>query len=309
VSHLYRRKALYYWRRRLPLPLRSWFHKRHLFMRIADPTFARRLVVLLDAKLEEIVTAFEQSAMHLTPPQVDGLLRDVVTAHLNKLERLSAAAKSFPEFDPTQAERDDRRAAWSYRLLHAQGPSAVVRPSDEEHMSADGMTATDIAAVQDHLAMLRINNLVPTRHGILQKLLDANGAPANAMNLATAQDVYFRGMWMALAQSERRYGGKIVEADDFMEQVFRDRLRPAPSLLDDDHLVQSRPTVAAVPDPPGITCGRHLRRACVSMPMRNATGYRTQAQIRNRNRAPFSPIVCKSTLLRSKCCRLYGPST
>jgi hypothetical protein len=67
-------------------------------------------VVLLDARLEEIVTAFEQSTMHLTPPQVDGLLRDVVTTHLSKLERLSAAAKSCPEFDPAQAKRDDRRA-------------------------------------------------------------------------------------------------------------------------------------------------------------------------------------------------------
>jgi integrase len=250
LAHLYRRKALYYWRRRLPLSLRSWFHKSHLFLslRTADPTFARRLVVLLDAKLEEIVTAFEQSAMHLTPPQVDGLLRDVVTTHLNKLERLSAAAKSFPEFDPAQAERDDRRAAWSYRLLHAQGPSAVVRPPDEEHMSADGMTAADIAAVQDHLAMLRINDLVPTRHGILEKLLGANGAPANAMNLAMAQDVYFRGMWMALSQSERRYSGHIVEADDFMAQVFRDRVRPAPAVSGAGHVVQSRPTAVAVPD-------------------------------------------------------------
>jgi hypothetical protein len=140
ATHLYRRKALYYWRRRLPPPLRNWFHKRHLFLslRTADPIFARRLVVLLDAKLEETVTAFEQSAMHLTPPQVDGLLRDVVTTHLHKLERLAAAAKSFPEFDAAQAERDDRRAAWSYRLLHVQGPSAVVRPLDEEQMSADG---------------------------------------------------------------------------------------------------------------------------------------------------------------------------
>jgi hypothetical protein len=60
--------------------------------------------------------------------------------------------------------------AWSCRLLHAQGPSAVVRPPDEEQMSADGMTAADIAEVQDHLAMLRINSLVPTRRGILQDL-------------------------------------------------------------------------------------------------------------------------------------------
>jgi hypothetical protein len=73
---------MYHWRRRLPRPLRSWFHKLHLFLglRTADPTFARRLAVLLDAKLEEeIVTAFEQAEMHLIPPQVDGLLRNVAT--------------------------------------------------------------------------------------------------------------------------------------------------------------------------------------------------------------------------------------
>jgi integrase len=219
---------MYYWRRRLPNALASWFHKRHLFLSLQtpDPNFARRLVVLLDAKLEEVVTAFENAEMHLTPPQVDGLLRNVVITHLNKLERLSAAAKSFPEFDAAQAKRDDCRASWSYRLLHAQGASAVVRPSDEEQMSADGMTAADIEAIQNHLTMLRANNLVPTRHGILQSLLAANGAPANAMNLATAQDVYFRGMSMALAQSERRYGGKIVEADDFVDQILKDRVRP-----------------------------------------------------------------------------------
>jgi len=60
----------------------------------ADAAFARRLAVLLDAKLEESVTAFEQADLHLTPPQVDGLLRDVVRTNLDKLERLSAAGKS-----------------------------------------------------------------------------------------------------------------------------------------------------------------------------------------------------------------------
>jgi hypothetical protein len=79
--------------------------------------------------------------MHLTPTQVDGLLRNVVTTHLNKLERLSAAAKSFPEFDPAQAERDEpirfRLATAGSRLkhherwrpsspaLHAFGPSGT----------------------------------------------------------------------------------------------------------------------------------------------------------------------------------------
>jgi hypothetical protein len=64
-------------------------------------------------------------------------------------------------------------------------------------------------------------------HGILQNLLATNSAPANASNLALAQDIYFRGMWMALAQSERRYGGKIVEADEFVERILKDRAQPA----------------------------------------------------------------------------------
>jgi hypothetical protein len=68
-------------------------------LQIAELTFARRLVVLRDAKLEEVVIAFEKADMHLTPSQLDGVLRDVVIKHLNKLVRLSASAKSFSGFD------------------------------------------------------------------------------------------------------------------------------------------------------------------------------------------------------------------
>jgi hypothetical protein len=62
---------------------------------------------------------------------------DVVRTHLDKLERLSAAGKSFSSFDAEQAKRDDRRAAWTYRLLHSQGSAATVRSLDEQQMSAE----------------------------------------------------------------------------------------------------------------------------------------------------------------------------
>jgi hypothetical protein len=140
-----------------------------------------------------------------------------VTTHLHKLERLAAAAKSFPAFDAAQAASDDRRAAWCYRLLHARGSSAVVRPADAEHMMADGMNAADIAAVQDHLAMLRVNDLVPTRHSLLQNLLDANGAPANATNVSViyAQAGRFehrRDLWHPHSRTSR----KRFQIADFM---------------------------------------------------------------------------------------------
>jgi hypothetical protein len=147
---------MYYWRRRLPNALASWFHRLRLFLSLQtpDPNFARRLVVLLDAKLEAVVTAFEHSQMDLTPSQVDDLLRDVVTKHLKKLERLSAAAKSFAGFDAAQAERDGRRAAWAYRLLHTQGSNAVVRPTDETQNSA---------AQRPRLALQTLRDLRPGR--------------------------------------------------------------------------------------------------------------------------------------------------
>jgi hypothetical protein len=71
---------MYYWRRRLPNALASWFHKRHLFLsrQTPAPVFARRLVLLLD------VTAFEHSDMHLTPPQVDAVLRGGVRAKCSR---------------------------------------------------------------------------------------------------------------------------------------------------------------------------------------------------------------------------------
>jgi hypothetical protein len=107
---------MYYWRRRLPNALVSWFHKRHLFLSLQtpDPNFARRLVVLLDAKLEEVVTAFEQADIHLTPSQVDGLLRDVVTtgqliAHPINLPSWLSDKKPPPFSHPSRAKKNGEK--------------------------------------------------------------------------------------------------------------------------------------------------------------------------------------------------------
>ena len=222
-THLYRRKAIYYWRRRLPTALQGWSDKRYFFLSLEtpEPTFARRLVTLLDAKLEEVVTAIEHQELHISPAQLNEVLRAVVTKHLYKLERMSAAAKSFENFDASQAARDDKRSAWAYRLLHGQGRSAFVRSVDEEAMTAEGLTEREIDAVRDHLHMLRINNLIPTRRDILGQLLEDAGGQTNEANLSRVQDVYFRGMYIALRQSERRYDGYVAEADDVADEVLR----------------------------------------------------------------------------------------
>jgi len=66
-------------------------------------------------------------------------------------------------------------------------------------MTADGLSDPDIEAVQDHLAMLRFNELVPTGHDILRRMIEGVEGTPTAMNLAVAQGTYFRGMKLALA--------------------------------------------------------------------------------------------------------------
>ena len=87
------------------------------------------------------------------------------------------------------------------------------------------ITEREIDAVRDHLHLLRVNNLVPTRRDVLGKLLESAGALINETNIARTQDLYFRGMYIALRQSERRYGGYIVEADDVADAVVQQRAR------------------------------------------------------------------------------------
>jgi integrase len=190
-------------------------------LRTMQRSVARTLVARLDAVLEELTVS--QDAVCLTQPQLNAMLGLVVTRHLDKLARIAAAAKSFPDFKVGDAQDDDARAAWAYALLDAQGWKAVVRPDDRKRMLADGLTEADVDAVQAHLAMLRFNNLVPTKAHILSQLTEVAGVPPTAMNMAQAQAVYFQGMKLALAQSERRYGADRAEETDFVVGVLKDR--------------------------------------------------------------------------------------
>ncbi|WP_143046871.1 hypothetical protein [Bradyrhizobium erythrophlei] len=109
----------------------------------------------------------EDANLHLPPSQIETMLQGVVSRHLAKLERVALAAKCARGFDPERARMDDKRAFWTYALLDAQGFTAVVRAEDRIRMGADGLSDADIEAVQNHLAMLRTNDLVPTNRHIL----------------------------------------------------------------------------------------------------------------------------------------------
>ncbi len=188
-------------------------------LRTWSPIHARSLAIQLDALIEDLIVMPE--ARFLTQTQLDGMLREVLTQHLAKLDRVAAVAKLAPGFDRLRAEREDRRAAWVYRLLDAHGPNAHVSDADQAAILADGLDQKDVGFISDHLARLQDGGSVPTKAHVLRPLLEKQGADATAMNFAQAQQVYFQGMMLALQQSDRRYRALPVESADFVDRLLK----------------------------------------------------------------------------------------
>ena len=134
------------------------------------------------------------------------MLRAVVTNHLGKLERVATAAKWSPDFDVRQARLDDKKAFSDLRPPDAQGPGACLRRDDYDH-GRNGFSASDINDVWQHLCLLRNNKLDPINPHVLRRLVEDVEAVPTAMNLGIAQGIYYRGLKLALASIDRRYGG------------------------------------------------------------------------------------------------------
>lgn len=181
---------------------------------------ARRLASQLDLILEDAAMLADSFDPHLSKSQIETMLRGVVDRQLVKLDRLAYAAKSSSDFDLERDRMGDKQAFWTFALLDAQGAAAVVRDEDRVRMAAGGLSEADIEAVKRHLTMLRRNNMVPTNPHILDHMIGAVGALPTAMNLGVAQGTYFRGMKLALAEIDRRYGGRRIEDVGFVDRML-----------------------------------------------------------------------------------------
>jgi hypothetical protein len=253
AAHIFRRNAVYYWRRRPPRSLASFLPRPHLFLSLKTTSrvVARRLAAQLDLILEDAAMLADSECLDLSPSQIETMLRAVVDKQLAKLERVALAAKSAPGFTVDQARADDLLALWTYTLLDAQGYSAVVRPGDHDRMIAEGLSEADIEAVKRHLLVLRDNFMVPTKYHVLRQLIEDVQAVPTAMNMEVAQGTYFRGMKLALASIDRRYGASRVEDTSFVDRLVLARNDPPAPHSNDPPAPHSAAVVVDHRDPPG----------------------------------------------------------
>lgn len=234
-------------------------------LRTTSRMTARRLANQLNLVLDDIAMLADGADLHLSRSQIETMLHAVVEKQLAKLEQVALAAKNARGFVADRARNDDLRALWTYTLLDAQGHGAAVHPEDRDRMIAEGLSEADIEAVKHHLAMLRDSDMVPTKYHVLRQMVEGVRAVPTAMNMDVAQGIYFRGMRLALAQSERRYGGTRIEDAGLVDRLLLARSDPPTPIFPTVSLAADRsdgpPRIEAPPVTPFIPMADFLQFA------------------------------------------------
>ncbi|MCY1644065.1 DUF6538 domain-containing protein [Methylorubrum sp. SL192] len=224
IAHAYRRGATYTWRRRIPQPLCRFCKGEALIVSLGtrDPRRARFLAGQLTAHSDDMFQRAMANAdpdIVMTRRQLDGVFRESLLAHLDKLDRVAAAERADPNFDPDDSRRCDHRMGWVFRLLAGRGAAAFVDDGTAAKMAEQGLSREDVAEVSATLAAMIAQGAHRMPQQRLEALLINQEAPATSVNLSLAQEVTFRAMATAAFATERRYDGARIEDEAKLDAI------------------------------------------------------------------------------------------
>ena len=222
IAHAYRRGATYSWRRRIPRPLTRFCKVDALIVSLGtrDPRRARFLAGQLTAHSDDLFQrAMADPDIVMTRRQLDGVFRESLLAHLEKLDRVAAAERADANFDPDDSRRCDHRMGWVFRLLASRGAAATVDDATAAKMTEQGLSSEDIAEVGTTLAEMIAQGAHRMPRQRLEALLGNQDAPATSINLSLAQEVTFRAMAAAAFATERRYDGARIEDEAKLDAI------------------------------------------------------------------------------------------
>ncbi|CAO4135486.1 hypothetical protein OFEAOIEE_LOCUS3230 [Methylorubrum extorquens] len=232
IAHAFRRGGTYSWRRRIPLKLARFCRSELLVVSLGtrDPARARFLASQLTAHSDHLflkAMSEPEPDLVMSRRQLDGIFRESLLAHLDKLDRVAAAERAEPGFDPESSRRADRRMGWILRILGARGAAAIIDDPLADEMRRDGLDDAGIEEARTTLAaMVRQNGYLMPR-ARLEGLLANQAAAPTTTNLSLAQETAFRGMSAAAFATERCYDGLRVEESTVRDAILLREAREA----------------------------------------------------------------------------------
>lgn len=203
ASHLERRGAVYYWRRRLPDFLAERLKQRCVVvsLRTRELKPARYLAAQLDAAVEKMLVS---SSVHwVTKEQLKDFFRRAFATHEEIIRRAAGISGG-----PSGLDSDRTLSViqgWTFKIIAEQGTPAEVREEDRLAMASAGVSPADLATVVDavrwHCSAERLSHMWQA----IAKILAEVGAEPTSDNIMRAERLYAR------AQSEAAF--KILPAE------------------------------------------------------------------------------------------------
>lgn len=209
IQHVYRRNAVYWWRRRLPGGTASGgTDVICLSLRTSCPMRARQVAAQLNVAAER---AFEDLRRHmLSAEEVKKILVNVALWQSARLDAFAAleVANGFSE----GSHRFEITTGWVYRILAAQGHSASVGEVETRQMKLAGLDDKAIEEVRNRIVSFLERGIYPPPASMIDDLIKEAGVPNNSRTFAQVQQIYLRGVAAAFLDADRRWSG--VRPDD-----------------------------------------------------------------------------------------------
>ncbi len=241
VSHVFRRGAVYYWRRRIPAaPDAGPGCVLILSLGTKDQDEARRLAAALTHMSETVLE--EARRGRLTPSEAQAIMLAVALEQIETLKRAAIADRALNRPEPMSGERADRILGAAYRLLAERGGGARLAEDETEFLRSCHLPPSENFQVATMLEVLRRQNKAPPPNWKVERLLGEHAPNVERTPVAyvEALHAFYRGKAAACLDTDARWGGSL-EAD--MAAV-----RSATSVIAADQ--SSSPSPVAEAEPP-----------------------------------------------------------
>lgn len=220
VNFVFRRGAIYTWRRRIPSRVPCDGIHLQISLGTACPWTARRLGGIVTFESNQV---FEAMALDgLTREAARKWLERVVREELERIDRRNRAQSDSREtgYARTNAA-EDRALGHALRLLARDGVSADLGEVERAEIVADGVPAQDLPKIDSYLQQAAgeaLSEAVETK--IRRAAAELAGLPGlNVHQFLDSRQIYLRGRAAAYLSASRRTDPKLTEALDLAESL------------------------------------------------------------------------------------------
>lgn len=222
ANFVFRRAAIYTWRRRIPSRVACESLHLQVSLGTACPATAKRLAGILTHESEEV---FEAMAL-------DGLSKDaarrwlerVIRDELDRIERRKRAQADSRDRGYARLNAEtDRAMGHALRLLARDGVNAEIGDEEKQELISEGVPESAVGQVEDFLAMAAGEVLDPkVERKIKDGIADITGESSpSAHRFIEARTVYLRGRAAAYLNAAQRRDLAFAEAMEVADALAR----------------------------------------------------------------------------------------